>query len=80
MANYRPTACLNLIYKLLTGIISDKTFYNLQENKLLPEEQKESRTKCQRTKDQLVIDRCILQNCWKRKKNLSMAWVDYKKA
>ena len=33
-----------------------------------------------RTIDQLAIDRCILQNCRKRKTNLSMAWVDYKKA
>ena len=79
VGNYRPIACLNLIWKLLTGIISDKT-YHLEENKLLPGEQKGSRRKCQGTKDQLVIDRCILQNCRKRKTNLSMAWVDYKKA
>ena len=80
VGNYRPIACLNLIWKLLTGIISDKTYDHLEENKLLPEEQKESRRKCQGTKDRLAIDRCILQNCRKRKTNLSMAWVDYKKA
>ena len=80
VGNYRPIACLNLIWKLLTGIISDKTYDHLQKNRLLPEEQKGSRRKCQGTKDQLAIDRCILQNCRKRKTNLSMAWVDYKKA
>ena len=80
VGNYRPIACLNLIWKLLTGIISDKTYDHLEKNKLLPEEQKGSRRKCQGTKDQLAIDRCILQNCRKRKTNLSMAWVDYKKA
>ena len=78
VGNYRPIACLNLIWKLLTGIISDKTYDHLEENKLL-EEQKGSRRKCQGTKDQLVIDRCILQNCRKRKTSLHMAWVDYKK-
>ena len=78
VGNYRPIACLNLIWKLLTGIISDKTYDHLEENKLL-EEQKGSRRKCQGTKDQLVIDRCILQNCRKRKTSLRMAWVDYKK-
>ena len=31
------------------------------------------------TKDQLARDRCILQNCRKRKTNLSMAWLDYNK-
>ena len=80
MVDYRPIACLNLIWKLLTGIISDKAYDHLEENKLFSEEQKGSRKKCQWTNDQLVIDRCILQNCRKRKTNLSMAWVDHKKA
>ena len=80
VGNYRPIACLNLIWKLLTGIISDKTYDHLENNKLLLEEQKGSRRKCQGTKDQLAIDRCILQNCKKRKTNLSIACVDYRKA
>ena len=79
VGNYRPIACLNLISKLLTGIISDKTYDHLEENKLLPEEQKGSKRKCQGTKDQFAIDKRILQTCRKRKKNLSMGWVDHKK-
>ena len=63
VGNYRPIACLSLIWKLLTGIISDKRYDHLEEKKLLPEKQKGSKRKCQRTKDQLVMDRCILQNC-----------------
>ena len=78
VGNYRPIACLYLIWKLLAGIISVKTYGHLEENKLLPEEQKGSRRKCQGTIDQFVVDRCILQNCRKNKTNLSMAWVDYK--
>ena len=31
-------------------------------------------------KDQLVIYNAILENCRKRKKNLSTAWINYKKA
>ena len=80
VGNYRPIACLNLIRKLLTGIIIDKAHDHLEENKLLAEKQKRSRRKCQTTKDQLEIDRSILQNCRKRKTNLSMAWIGYKKA
>ena len=72
VGNYRPSACLIFIWKLLTGIISDKTYDHL-------EGQKGSRRKCQGAKDQLLIDRCILQNCRKTKTNLSMAWVEYKK-
>ena len=76
VGNYRPTACLNLIWKFLTGIVSDKTYDHIEKNRLLTEEQKGSRRKFQGTKDQLAIDRCILQNCRKRKTNLGMAWVD----
>ena len=56
VGNYRPTACLNLIWKLLTGITSDKTYDHLEESRLLPEEQKESRIKCQGPKDLFAID------------------------
>ena len=31
-------------------------------------------------KDQLMINKMILENCKKRKRNLSCAWIDYKKA
>ena len=32
------------------------------------------------TKDQLLIDTAVLQDCKKRRTNLAMAWMDYKKA
>ena len=47
VGNYRPIASLNLIWKLLTGIISYKSYEHLEENRLLPEEQKGSRRKWQ---------------------------------
>ena len=59
MVDYRPIACLDLIWKLLTGIISDKTCDHLEENKLLPEEQKGTRRKWQGMK-RSTCDRCIL--------------------
>ena len=71
--NYRSIACLNLTWTLLAGMISDKTYDHLEENRLLPEEQKGGRKRCQGTKDQLAIDRRILQDYKKRKTNLSMA-------
>ena len=80
VGNYRPIACLNLIWKLLTGVFSENTYAYLDENKLLPIEQKGCRKKCQGTKDHLAIDKCILKNCKRRKTNLEMAWIDYKKA
>ena len=41
VGNYRPIACLNLILKPLKRIIIDKTYDHLEENRLLPEEQKQ---------------------------------------
>ena len=40
VGNYRPLACLNLLWKLLTGIITDKLYKHLENEDLLPEEQK----------------------------------------
>ena len=73
MENCRPIVYLKLIWKLLSEIISDNTYDHLEENRLLPEEQKGSRWKWQGTKDELAIDRFILHNYRKRKTNLIMA-------
>lgn len=77
--NYRPIACLPLMWKLLTGIMSEKIYCHLDGNNLLPDEQKGCRKRSRGTKDQLLIDKMILKDA-KVGKNLSMAWIDYKKA
>src|SRR6185436_15423074 len=46
----------------------------------LPERTKGNRRKSRGTKDQLLIDKMIMQNCKWRKTNLHVAWIDYKKA
>ena len=47
--------------------------------KLFPLEQKGCRRGSYGCKDQLMINKMILENC-KRKRNLSCAWIDYKEA
>ena len=39
-SNYRSITCLPLMWKLLTGVIADQIYAHLDEEKLLPEEQK----------------------------------------
>ena len=41
VGNYRPIACLNLIWKLLTGIISGKTYEHLEGNNYYQKNKKE---------------------------------------
>ena len=46
---------------------------------LLPVEQKGCRRNSRGTKDQLLIDKTVLNDCEKSHTNLRMAWIDYKK-
>ena len=79
-SNYRPITCLPSTYKLLTSIIAESMQAYLETNGLIPREQKGNRKKSRGTKDQLLIDKMILRNCKRRKTNLHVAWIDYKKA
>ena len=47
---------------------------------LLPQEQKGCMRKSRETNDLLFIDKIIMREVKMRKQNLSMAWIDYKKA
>ena len=77
---YRPICCLTTTYKWLTGIIGDAIYDHLEHGNYLENEQKGCVRNRLGTKDQLLINKTILEDCRKRKRNLSMAWIDYKKA
>ena len=55
-SNYRPITCLPLMWKLLTGVIADQIYTHLDQEKLLPEEQKGCRKGSRGTNDLLYID------------------------
>lgn len=78
--NYRPITCLPTMYKLLTATVSEKLYDHLMANKILPDEQKGCKKGARGCKDQLLISKMVIQDAKKRKKNLTMAWIDYKKA
>jgi len=78
--NYRPITCLPLMWKLLTGVFAGKIYDHLEYSNLLPEEQKGCRKRSRGTKDQLLIDKAVLKEAKRKKRCLSMAWVDYRKA
>ena len=79
-SNYTPITCLPLVCKLLTGILADEIYENLEESCELPEEQKGCRRKCQGTEGLLFIDKMILREVKSRKKNLAVAWIDFRKS
>ena len=75
-SNYRPITCLPTTFKLVTAIIAEAIQNHLEQNGLIPEEQKGSRRKSRGTKNQLLIDKMILRNAKRRKTNLHVAWID----
>ena len=64
----------------MTGVIADQVNAHLDEEKLLPEEQKGYRKGSRGTNDLLYIDRVVIKEVKSRNKNLAMAWIDYEKA
>ena len=78
--NYRPVTCLPTIFKLMTVTIAESMLNHLENNGLIPDEKKGNRRKSRGTKDQLLIDKMILRNTKRRKTNLHVAWIDYKKS
>ena len=79
-SNYRPMACLPLLWKLLGGIFADKIYDHLKVNRLLPDVQKGCRRRSRGMKDQLLIDKAVLREVRVKKRCLSMGWIDYRKA
>ena len=75
--NFRPISCLPVMWKLMTEIIAESLYSYLDESNVLSNEQKGCRKTTCGTKDQLLIDKMILEDRRKRKTNLVMAWVDY---
>ena len=68
------------MWKFLTGVIAEEKYDYLEEEKLLPEEQKGCKRRSPGTKDRLLIDKTVLKEYKKRHSSLFMTWVDYKRA
>ena len=69
-SNYRPTTCLPLVWKLLTGVIAEEVYGFLDANLLLPQEQKGCRRNSRGTNDLLFVDKMIMREVKMRKRNL----------
>ena len=61
LENFRLITCLPVMRKLLTGIVSEDMYRFMENENLIPEEQKGCRTKSKGAKDQLLIDKTILK-------------------
>ncbi|KAI5742241.1 hypothetical protein M8J77_004984 [Diaphorina citri] len=78
--NYRPITCLPSIYKILSSIVKTKVYEHVVHNNILASEQNGARTKSRGSKESLAIDTIITKQARIKCKDLSVGWVDYRKA
>ena len=64
----------------MTSVVADEIYAHLDQEKLLPEEQKGNRKGSRGTNNLIHIDRAVIKEVKFRNKNLAMACRDYKKA
>ena len=72
--------CYRKIRVKATGVIADQIYAHLDQEKLLPEEQKGCRKGSTGTNDLHYIDRTVIKEIKSRNNNLARAWIDHKKA
>ena len=77
---YRPITCLTTFWKALSGILGEKISAHLTQHSIIAEEQRGSVKNTYGTKTQLLINKCILEDAFRKRKNLSMVYIDYAKA
>ncbi|CAH2106948.1 unnamed protein product [Euphydryas editha] len=78
--NWRPIACLPSMYKLLTSVLANVLYSHCHENNIMAEEQRGCRRGVRGCKDHLMVNKAILEDAHQSQRNLSVAWIDYRKA
>ena len=78
--NYRPIACLNIMYKLYTGIINQFIDEHCSSNSIIAVEQAGGKRGSWGCSEQLLINKMILNEVREHKRNIFTMWFDYKKA
>ena len=78
--NFSPITCLNTSYKILTGLIAKYMREHARSNTIWDEGQLGAVEGVLGTVDQLIIDKCIMEEVKQYHRNLAVAFYDYKMA
>ncbi|CAK1579536.1 unnamed protein product [Parnassius mnemosyne] len=79
-SKYRPITCLPTIYKTLTSILSTRIIRHLDLNQVMSRAQNGCRGGGRGTKKPVLIDAVIGKVVKRNCRNVSAAWIDYRKA
>ena len=78
--NYRPIACLNVMYKLYTSCLNSFITDHVYRNNIITQEQAAGKRGIWGTLEQLLINKNIMKEVRKMRRNLITVWLDYRKA
>ena len=78
--NFRPITCLTTSWKTLTGMLATRIERHLENNGILAHEQQGGRGGSYGTKQQLIINKTVLEHAIKYRRNLSITYIDFMKA
>ena len=77
--NYRPTACLNIVYKLYTSCLNIFLQNHCEVNEVITSEETGEKRSVWGFTEQFLIDESILSEVRRKKRNLLTVWLDYRK-
>lgn len=78
--NYRPIACLNIMYKIFSGCLNVFLSDHCATNDIVTASQNGGKKNVWGTTEQLLLNKTILKEVKSRRRNLTTVWLDYKKA
>ena len=78
--NYRPIACLNLMYKLFTSCLNVFIQDHCERNSIVTTEQAGGKQKVWGCTEHLLINKMIMEEVITNRRNLCTVWLDYQKA
>ena len=78
--NYRPIACLYLMYKMCISFLNTLLSYHCFKNQIISPEQGAGKKGVWGCTEQLLINKAIMTEVRKKRRNLFTIWLDYKKA
>ena len=78
--NQRPITCTNSQYKWYASVILTKLSNYLEKYRLMQIDQRGAKQKCNRTAENLLLDSVLLRDVKLHQKNLSVVWIDVRKA
>ena len=67
------------MYQILSSIVNSQMSHHINANKIIPNEQKGNASNTYGTIEQLIINKMVMDNVKLKQRNISTAWIDYKK-